>query len=207
MKTISIVIAVAFVIISACMIMLTKKGVSLRTARLISPSEIHEFPESVAKAVVHPLFPEFKSSDIILVATDNSPHLQALLDQIRWSAEAKLGFTYNISKDPMSVASCPRPCWVQVQPQQAQQLVANEYVDQVVRPLNRAFFTLNTIEFDGYDSSKLEHCEAEKRLDLECLVTLSVKAAQKKMKDPSKRYFFMQKYNHSDYFLFVQKGA
>lgn len=205
MKKILILLAIAFAIISVCMIMLTTKGVSLRAATLISPSTVQDFPKHVAEVVVHPLFPAFKSNDILLVGVSAGSRMEALLPEIRAAAEVRLKTAFHVPVDPGRLEECPRPCWVVVKPEEAQQLVPNDYIDKVVRPLGRRFFTLNLIEFDSFDPTRLEFCEAEKRLDLECLVTLSIKAAHRKMKDPAQRYFFMRKYNHSDYFLFVQK--
>lgn len=206
MKTLTIVLGIAFAIISACMIMLTKRGVSLRSLALIKPSEIQNFPKGVAEAVVHPLFPEFTAKDIVLVASDDNERLKALADEIRLTAGKRLGVEYHVASDPRNLQDCAKPCWVNVSHEKAQQLVPNEYIDQVIRPMARPFFTLNLTEFDNYDASKVEQCESEKRLDPECLTTLAIKAAQRKMRDAGKRYFFMQKYNLSDYFVFIQKS-
>ncbi|MNT70179.1 hypothetical protein D3C72_2085370 [compost metagenome] len=50
-----------------------------------------------------------------------------------------------------------------------------------------------------------QECDAQQRLHLDCLVPVSIREVQKKIKDPSKLHFFLRKYNERDYFLFVQK--
>ncbi|MDG0815503.1 hypothetical protein [Bdellovibrio svalbardensis] len=207
MKKIIAMLSLASLIIMGAMIYLVKKGVSLRADTLIKPSEISTNDTNVSHAVAYRLFPDFQSHDMIIVGVpEEDSRLQVLAEQIAIEAEKLLGQPIHRAADKMHLQDCGKLCWVKVKPEEAQELEKNSYIPSVIQPLGRTYFTLNLLEFSGYDAEALSACEQEKRLDLKCLVTLSVKQAERKMKDPNKRYFFMKKYEDRGNYLLLQKN-
>jgi hypothetical protein len=67
MKKITVILALSFILISACMIYLIRSGVSLRSASLISPSVMSPDRHSIAKGLVVRLFPDLQSARFIFM--------------------------------------------------------------------------------------------------------------------------------------------
>ncbi len=207
MKKIIFILSLAFLIITGAMAYLIKKGVSLRADTLIKPSEISANDTNVSHAVAYRLFPDFQSHDMIIVGVpENDSRLQVLAEQIAIESEKLLGQPIHRASDKNKLQDCGKLCWVKVAPEESQELEKNPYIESIIQPLGRSYFTLNLIEFADYDHAVVDSCEQEKRLDLKCLVTLSVKEAQRKMKDSNKRYFFMKKYQDRGNYLLLQKN-
>lgn len=207
MKKIIFILSLASLIMVGAMIYLVKEGVSLRAATLIKPSEVSANDTNVSHAVAYRLFPDFQSHDLIVVGVpEEESRLQVLAEQIAIEAEKLLGQPIHRASDKLNLQACAKLCWVKVKPEEAQELEKNSYIESVIQPLGRSYFTLNLIEFTDYDHSAVTACEKEKRLDLKCLVALSVKEAQRKMKDQNKRYFFMKKYEDRGNYLLLQKN-
>lgn len=209
MKVITTILVVAFLIITGAMIFLIKKGVSLRPSTLITPSEISANLQNVSHGVAYRLFPDFQSYDLFVVGVpaDNA-ELQQIARDIKVQAEALLKQPIHEAASKTDLQNCLKPCWVTATPEEAQELTAgNPYIEQTVLPLNRNYLTLTLTDFTDYDHSIIPQCEDEKRLDFPCLKALSIQEAQRKMKDPKKRYFFLRQYRDHEYFLFIQKGA
>lgn len=206
MKKIIVILVLASLIIVGAMIHLLKDGVSLRAATLISPSVVSDGDINVAHGVAYRLFPDFQRYDMILVGVDEADsRLQALSEQIAIEAEKLLGQPLHRASDKMNLKDCAKLCWVKVKPEESQELEPNNYIANVIKPLGKEYFTLNLIQFAELDESALAGCEQEKRLDMKCLITLSVREAKRKMKDPSKRYFFMKRYEDRGNYLMLQK--
>lgn len=207
MKKIIIILSLASLIMIGTMISLIKKGVSLRADTLISPSEINTNDTNVSHAVAYRLFPEFQSHDIIIVGVPEADsRLQVLAEQIAIEAEKLLGQPIHRAADKMNLQNCGKLCWIKVTQEEAQELEKNSYITSVIQPLGRTYFTLNLSEFADYDHAAVTACEQERRLDLKCLTVLSIKEAERKMKDASKRYFFMKRYEDRGNYLFLQKN-
>lgn len=206
MKKIIAILVLASLIIIAAMIHLLKDGVSLRAATLISPSVVSDGDINVAHGVAYRLFPDFQRYDMVLVGIDEADsRLQALSEQIAIEVEKLLGQPLHRAQDKMNLQDCPKLCWVKVKPEESQELEPNNYIPTVIQPLGRQYFTLNLIQFADLDEAALAGCEKEKRLDMKCLITLSVREAKRKMKDPNKRYFFMKRYEDRGNYLMLQK--
>lgn len=204
-KKLIVLLSICGVLISACMVFLVVRGVSLRTAPLIRPSVISGDDHVIARAVASRLFAEWQSNDLILVGTplpsEWSERIATLMkDEIRVVSKKAL------SEPPPGSAPnlCTDLCWLTVPSEQALDLAPGEFIKTAVQTDGRPFITLHFIEFSGYEHDIVDECEREQRLDFRCLRTLAIKESRRKMKDPTKRYFFMRKYNHRDYFLFLQ---
>lgn len=206
MRKILFILTLACLIIVAAMGFLLKKGVSLRAATLITPSEISPGDNNVSHAVAYRLFPDLQRSDIMILGLpEGDSRMQVLAEQIALHAEQLLGQPLHRASNKMDLTNCPKLCWVTVLPNEAQELEKNAYIDNVIKPLNRSYFTLNLHGFEMYDEALVRSCESEKFLDYKCLVTLSIAEASRKMKDSSKRYFFMKRYEDRGNYLFIQK--
>ncbi|HWU42805.1 MAG TPA: hypothetical protein VN132_05175, partial [Bdellovibrio sp.] len=124
---------------------------------------------------------------------------------IALQAEQLLGQPLHRANNKMDLQNCPKLCWVPVSASEAQELEKNNYIESVIKPLRRSYFTLNMNEFTDYDKTIIAKCEQEKRLDFSCFQALSIMNAQKRMKDPNKRYFFMNRYEDRGNYLLLQR--
>lgn len=210
MRNIIVILTLAGLIIVAAMTFLVKKGVSLRAASLIAPSEISERDENIGPALANRLFPDLQRTDIILVGLPaNNPRLEIIMQHFVFEAGKLLGHSLQKASDKNNLTDCKRPCLVVVNPMEAQELEENSYIKNYVQPLNREYFTLNLIEFLGQEQMSAADqniCEHQKFLDFKCLHILSVHESKRKMKDPKKQYFFMKKYQDRSHFTFIQKA-
>lgn len=208
MKKITLLLAIALVVISGCMIYLLMTGVSLRSAPLIRPSPITHEGRDISYGVVARLAPEFQNADYILWGvlplTEESNKVVNLIKEeyekvfkkaVHIVADAELATDEQLR-------SCEAPCWLFLPKSKAHELSPNEFITNKIIPTQKTYFTLSWISFSKVQEVP-EHCLHEKRLDLECLTVLAVYEAQRKIKDGS-RYFFMKKYNATDFFLFIQ---
>ncbi|MFS4459233.1 hypothetical protein [Bdellovibrio sp. HCB2-146] len=209
MKKIGFLLGGAFVIITVCMLYLVRKGISLRTAPLIKPTEISTDRHNIAEHLVLRLFPELQSNDIILwgILPENAES-QALVQMAASDYERMFKTPVHFISNAESATlqdfqNCKKPCWILLAKDKANELTPNEFIDKNIQPLNRPYITLTLVNFTGAEEVT-DACENQHRLHLDCLVPLSVRDAKKKMKDPNKLYFFLRKYNDRDYFLFTQ---
>ncbi len=213
MKKVMAALALSLLIISACIFYLLRTGISLRPAPLIMPSVMSEDQSHVASAIVHRLFQEFQDSHYVLWGvlpeTEDSVRILNLAVQ---EYEKTFHLSVNFIRDAETASeeylrACKKPCWLLISNKKANQLdlkpEAGSFIESHLRPLNLPFFTLTFIPFQK-NTVVTDECNNQKRLSLDCLVSVSVREAIRKMKDPSKRYFFMNKYNEIDYFLFLQ---
>lgn len=209
MKKIGFLLGGAFVLITVCMLYLVRKGISLRTAPLIKPTEISADRHNIGEHLVLRLFPELQSNDVILWGVlPETPESQNLLKVAAADYEKTFKTPVHIISNAATASSediknCGKPCWILLDKDKANELTPNEFITQNIQPLNRPYITLTLVNFTGTEEVT-QACEDQHRLHLDCLVQLSVRDAKKKMKDPNKLYFFLRKYNDRDYFLFTQ---
>lgn len=210
MKKIVLLMTLSFAGIALCMVYLVKSGISLRSAPLISPSVMSDDFHNVSDSVMNRLFPDFQTARyVVLGFLPETPVSKALLERLEAAYEKTFGMKPRIFRDAAAVTveelrSCETSCWIVTEAAKANELTPNELIDTKIKPLGRAYFTLTWIPFTQ-DQTVSDFCLNEKRLTFDCLVPLSVHGAQKKMKDKTKRYFFLRKYNEGDHFLFTQE--
>lgn len=127
---------------------------------------------------------------------------------------------------------CQTPCWLLRPQEQAHELKPNHFSDEVLKPFlirqNAGYFNLTIVPFE-FAAEVPTECWAERRLDFECIQKVSVQATERKLPEEvkvdldslrktgkhaesfvrgsprRKRYFFLNKYNESDFFLFLEK--
>ena len=212
MKTIFAILTVCFTLITAMIIYITRAGVSIRTAPIIKPSAVSQDFHNVPFGIFLRLFPDFQQADYVIFGfPQNSPEAQTTLNLLkeRYEKEFKTEVKILAEEEPKNLASvqnCLKPCWIFLPEAEANELSPNAWIQNNIHPTKRSYFTLTWIPFQRKVTVS-ELCEKEKRLDLECLKTVSVKEVERKMKDPNARYFFMRKYLDHDYFLFVESES
>jgi hypothetical protein len=199
----TLLLVTAGLLIAGCMVFLVFQGVSLRTATLIRPSVVPD-DAALARAVAMRLFAEWKDHELVLVAEpggDWSRRVATELQRAVTEVSRKALSVANTATDP---SSCPDLCWLEAPSAEVLDLAPGMLLTQRVRPTGRPYLTLHLIEFEDFERDIVADCEREKRLDFRCLKTLAIRESRRRMKDPDARYFFLRKYNHRDYFLFLQ---
>lgn len=209
MKKIIALLTIAFLIITACIIYLITSGVSIRAATLIRPSAIGPQLQNIAKGITVRLAPELQNSQIVVWGLDlqnleNQEVLNSTQIEFERIYQKKVQIIADAhQKDLQELKACHEVCWLLVPPGQAHQLESNPLIESQIKSLQKTFFTLTLIPFQKVEEVP-QNCIDQKRLSFECLKLVSVHEAQRKMKDPNQRYFFMKKYLDLDYFLFIQ---
>ncbi|WP_413290396.1 hypothetical protein [Bdellovibrio sp. HCB337] len=210
MKKLIILLALAFVIISVCMIYLVKSGVSLRSAPIIRPSDMSEDRSNIAHALVYRLSPEFKDAHYILWGfLPQNSESQKVFAHTRTEYEKVFQQPVHILENAEAATeadlqACEKPCWLLVSKDKAHELTKNEFIEQKLRPLNRSYFSMTWLAFTKAEQVP-DFCVQEKRLTLECLRVLGIHEFQRKMK-PGHQHFFLKKYKDTDFFLFFQES-
>lgn len=209
MKKVTNLIALAATIITACVIYLIFKGISLRTAPIIQPSVIAPNFENIAPSVVHRLFQDFQSADyVIWGASSQSTWSRQIIEQSAEEYQKIFHKKVNIkeSADNYSldeIKKCETPCWFIVADHVSHQLDEDSFTTQKIAHLEKNYFTITLLHLTRNEQVSQE-CDSQKRLNLNCLILVSEREVRRKMRDENKKYFFLRKYNNSDYFLFIE---
>lgn len=209
MKNISILIAIAFLFISATVIYLIRTGVSVRTAPIIRPSPITRNGLNIAQGLVLRLAPEFLTSHYIiwgvLPQTEESENiLKMIQDEYEKLHQKKVTVINDAhAASPEKIQNCRAPCWIFVPRDEANEMAPNEFFQKRIRSLGRPYTTISIIYFSKIPEIS-QVCLEQKRLSYNCLKELAIHEAKRKMKNEQERYFFMKKHLEKDFFLFIQ---
>ena len=174
MKKIILLIALAFFIITACMVYLLKTGISLAPAVLIKPSHYDSEPTVVA-AVVQRLFPQL--SQYKRWGVSSAETSQALAEMVVTEIRNKhsdVALTRDIAVDNPNTLSSEGS--------------ARLYIQRFVRT--------------GFSLSA--ECERMKRLNYKCFVEVSLHKSRRKIKDDGKKYFLMTSYLEKHFLLLIE---
>lgn len=212
MKTFFAIFAIFCAIATFVMVKVTRDGVSIRSAPIISPSPQGEARKNIAVAVITRLFPDFQNSSYVVIGSpsDLSMAPQIINDlKVGYEAQFKKPVTLLTDDGQLNlekIAQCAIPCWILTSETQANELSEQNPLPQILNKLESVqHFNLTLIPFSNVPETT-EECVAEKRLSLHCIIPLSIHQVRKKFKDPAIEYFFMRKYQDRDYFLFIQNG-
>lgn len=212
MKKIIIFFVVFCVVASVIMVKLTRGGVSIRSAPIIGASPQGTEYKNIAPAVLNRLFPDFQMANYVVIGSAANLKMgpQIINDlKIRYEEQFKKTVTLIFDDQKMteeSILNCVQPCWILTSETQAHELSVENKIPQILKKHeNIKHFHMTLIPFSKVVEPTQE-CIAEKRLDLECLIQLSIHEVSKKFKDRTVSYFFMRKYQDRDYFLFIQDG-
>lgn len=209
MKKLTVLLAIGFALITACIIYLIKSGVSVRSSPLIRPSIASKELGNIAPALVLRLYTQFQNSDFIILGfPQDSKEAEKLLSELTQEFEKAfnrkvhtLPDAANLSREEIS--QCQKPCWLLLPPDQANQLGQNQFIDSHIDLLGQAYFNLTWIYFSR-DTEVPEPCVEEKRLSFGCLAAVSVHEARRKIEKTDARYFFLRRYLDKDFFLFIE---
>lgn len=210
MKVFGILFGLFFVMASAIMINLTRGGVSIRSAPIISPSPQGFELKNVATSVVLRLFPDFQTANFVVIGypADLKAATQ-IVNDLKLDYEKNFRQSVSMLVDDGKLTSeqlfqCHQPCWILTAETKANELTEENKIPKMLSEVpNFKHFHLTLIPFLEISEPTAE-CIAEQRLGLNCLIQLSIHQVRKKMKDPNESYFFMRKYQDRDYFLFIQ---
>lgn len=212
MNRIFAAIIFSLIIISACIIYLLKSGISLRAAPIIQPSVMDANGENVAKSLNVRLFQELQNSRYVIWGVlPETAESERLIRQAAAEYERIFHKPVQFVRDAEGASAeylraCTNPCWLTVASGKANQLSANPFIKDSILSLAEPFFTITIVPFMS-DIEVPDGCEGEKRLTLRCFVPISVRNVRRKIKDPEKRYFFLNKYYENDFFLFIQQPS
>lgn len=203
MKKVPFVIMMALItIVGAVMISLLNSGISLRVATLIKPSDFVS-TKQVAQAVVVRLFPDLQSKKwMIYEMSPASPMDTELFQNISQEIKNTPVGDYELKT---SLDDCGKHCAFVIHNSEHKEMYTQKFFAPLDSPqsIEPEHFRLVVQHFDRTESF-IEECETMQRLDEKCIRSLSIRDARRKMKDVTKKYFFLKKYNHNDFFLFLE---
>ncbi len=197
-KTVLILIGAAFLVISGVMFSLVKRGGALKPAGVIKPAEVGGDLAHIGKQIAVRLYPDFhEAKHVVWYIEDGSEELtqiaRAALQNLKGQAPQTLHDLRSSSED-----TCIENCW---------------YLHTAGAPLaesvNRKTEQAPTVEiYAGYfkrDVEVPEACEAQKVLTPECMKPVAVREVRRKFKSEAP-HFFMQRYQKSQFFVYVEKS-
>lgn len=211
MKKVYYIIGAALLVISACMIYLVIKGVSLRSEPIIKPSPVDAKYENITFGIVHRMFPSFQKADYVVwgLHSDQTSEEQTIFELLRnehlnqlESEPQVLLWSEQTTADELK--SCLKPCWIILDKEKANSLKSNSTLSKIQNILGSNYFSVTFLDFER-DTPVPSVCETEKRLDATCFGPVAVREVRKYLKDSDIRYFFTRSYNEIDYFLFIEK--
>lgn len=191
MKAITIILGIAFLIITGVMINLVRSGGALKPAGLIKPAELGDDPGQVAKQIATRMYPEFHASKNVTWRVQSGSEYLANIPQ------AVLAHHKTASRPTLQdlrdggQATCLDNCW---------------YIQDLDAPAPAEPTTEIFVQHFDRDERVPEACDREKILKVECLRPLSVREVRRKIKTQAPHYF-MQRYLKSEFFLFIEKQA
>lgn len=210
MKRLFLILGAAFLIISGCLLYMVVKGIGLRAAPLIRPSEISADRANIARALVHRLFPEFQGAqDVVWGLLPETELSRDVINGALHEYEQVFGKKVSVlldaaSADEATLRACAPPCWLFLDRHEANELTEHDFLKTRLAPRGLPYINITLVEFPSATVEIPPGCEEEKRLSLRCLVPLVIHESARKMTNPDAKYFFLRQYNERDFFLFLQ---
>ncbi len=200
-------LATACVIISICIIIIVRSGVSIRSAPLIKPTAIQADPRIIGEHLSLRLFPDLQSSHYWLWGVDRqNPEVYTTLQTIKAAYQKRFQRPIHELEATAATAEtvrlCPQPCWIYLDDRKAHELEPNAFIENFIHPTQKDYRTVSWIETPRQVSVP-PHCVEEKRLSFDCLAKVSMHEVERKMKSPHPRHFFLRKYLDHDLFIFI----
>ncbi len=204
MKKVTFGIIAMVLVIAAVMGSLVTRGISLRVATLIKPSEFYS-SKQVAAALAARLFPELQSKKWLIysikedsAANKSVTAREILVELLKETQKSPVG-EYQVR---VAEEECEKHCVFLDETLQTEKL-HNEFFAKRLEEEKSDVFRLSVSEFSPSEPFPQE-CESMQRLNEKCIRAISIRDSLRKMKYPSKKYFFLKKYNHNQYYLFFQ---
>lgn len=204
MKKVTFGIIAMVLVIAAVMGSLVTRGISLRVATLIKPSEFYS-SKQVAAALAARLFPELQSKKWLIYSikensdTHQSATAREILVELLKETQKSQVSEYQVR---VAEEECENHCVFLDETAQTEKLYKEFFAKQLAEEKSNVF-RLSVSQFSPNELFPKE-CESMQRLDETCIRAISIRDSLSKMKDPAKKYFFLKKYNHNQYYLFFQ---
>lgn len=202
MNRFPIFIFMMMVMIAGVLMSLWRQGVSLRVATLIKPSEWSHSTQ-ISQALLKRLYPDLQSKKIMIVVSQESKAtelVQKIGEELNQEVvQTSVGHLQKITSTSLCQA---QHCLLLATTKEELSQVEKEY-QQTLSEEDSKVFRLDVIQFVR-DEPFIESCNKMKRLNDECIRSLSIRDAKRKMTDPQKKYFFLKKYNHNRFYLFFE---
>lgn len=196
MKKVNLLIAIALILISTCLIYLFKNGIGLRYAKLIKPSVYGSDERVATESVILRMFPDFSTRERLIVGISSS-----VIDKEKWVEQLRFSYTQMFHKEPQIFRDqeewkvCQGICWWVTDERGSDNLRGSSTL-----PQDHVNFL--TILFFNQVVEPAERCQSQQQLDMTCLAELSIHEAARKIKTKEK-YFFLNKYKDNNFFLFI----
>lgn len=197
MKIASVLLGLALVVISGVLIFLLKSGGALKPAGVIKPTLIGPNPDQIGQAVAVRLFPEFHASKNVVWYLPEDQSL-ARIPEVTHSSyqkpEKPILRDLRVQKE-----LCPEGCWY-TQP------MGQALPEELAKKIKTEPTVEIWVQYFDREDQVSEVCEKEKILEPQCLRSISVREVHRKLKS-SESYYFMQRYQGSQFYLFVEKSG
>ncbi len=199
MKTVSILLGAALIIITGILLTLLKSGGALKPAGVIGATEMGSDQNRIPKALALRLFPEFHRSKNVIWYFDsnNGFHSGIPVNTYQEFQSPEKPVLVDLRENNPKV--CDEGCW---------------YFQDISTPLSESIQEKIQAEpsieifIDTFrrDAPVPQHCETEKILDNECVKHISVREIHRKLKS-EELHFFMRRYLDSRFFLFIEEPS
>ncbi len=193
MKTISIIMGAAFLIVTAVLVSLVIKGGALKPAGAIKPTEIGADPSIIGKQLDLRLFPDFDAAKFVVWRVES----EALVNIPKTALQHYRGHQKPTLLDLRSGGDdrCEENCW---------------YILNLNSPLPDKTKDQRTAEvfvqhFDRNEPVPVT-CETQKILTVDCMRPVSVREVRRKIRSKAP-HFFMQRYQAAQFYLYIERGS
>lgn len=180
------------------MFSLIKKGGALKPAGVIKPAEIGNDPTLIGHQVAVRLYPDFHAAKYVIWRLEDGADALAEIANVTF---AQYGNPVKpLMRDLRTDATdnCTENCWYILN--MTQQLPADLEQKTKTQPTAEIH-----IQYFKRDEVVPEVCETQKILSTECMRPISVREVRRKMKTEAP-HFFMQRYQQSQFYLFIERG-
>lgn len=197
MKIIFTLLTLAILVSAGVMIFLLKKGVALRTAGVIAPTEFTLKPELIGKSIAGRLFPDFQTAKNVIwyIEPEEEPFVSVPEIALRYYQTTSKPELIDLRKTDL--VKCDENCWYV---QSAQRPLSDDILKKVKTQPSIEIY----IQYFDRNGAVTEVCENEKILELKCIGPVSAREVRRKLKT-SAPHFFMRRYLDSQFYLFVEK--
>jgi len=198
MKKVSILLGVALLMITAILIFLLKSGGALKPAGVIKPAEIGSDPGLIGRAIALRLFPEFHAAQNVIWYLEAPEEILAKIPEI-----AHLNYQnpqkpalHDLRQDQQNI--CVGNCWYIRQ-------AGSTLPETLLQKMKTEKSLEIHIQYFDRNEPVPDTCEKEKILEPKCIKPISVREIRRKLKTEAP-HFFMQRYQSSQFYLFIEKS-
>lgn len=198
MKIIAVILGAAFLIIAGVMISLVRTGGALKPAGLIKPAEIGADPTLIGRQIAIRLYPDFRENQYVIWRLESGAEALAEVPRTvaaNFQVQTKPSLL-DLRGDGQDTCATEN-CWYIFAMDSA---LPDSIVERTkVAPTAEVF-----VQYFDRDEIVPEACENEKIVSLKCIGPISVREVRRKIKT-SAPHFFMQRYQQSQFYLFIEK--